>query len=463
MDISTEFTHAIAPGALPVLGHAPHLMRDPLKFLGSLSGHGDLVTIRLGPRRAYVPCHPEILRHMLVDYRTFDKGGPLYERAREVFGESLGLCPHARHRHQRRMLQPAFGADNIAAYGAIMEQQITALTASWRGGHAFEAFPAFFRLSANTAMRMIFGAGCTDEAATAVQQSIATLTRGLAVDLLLPKVTQRLPLPVIRRQTKARETFLTSMDRLVAEHRVRPHPASLLALLLDAQGEDGRPLTSDQLREQAIAFLSAGTDTTAAALTWMFLLLAGNATAQRQLEDEVDRVLHGRPARFADLPELPYTRRVVTEALRMRPPGWVFTRATTARTTIAGQVLEPGSLVLISPCTVQHRPDVYAQPEEFSPDRWLPEHASALPRGSFAAFSNGGRKCIGDEFAMTEATLTLATVASRWRLTPEPQTDPRPKTLATTLLPRRMRLRVTPRHESSTEPGTLADTNSKRK
>ncbi|RBM13183.1 hypothetical protein [Streptomyces sp. PT12] len=96
-----------------------------------------------------------------------------------------------------------------------MEAQITALTASWREGHVFEAFPAFFRLSANTAMRMIFGAGCTDEAAATVRRSIATLTRGLAVDLLLPKVVQRLPLPVIRRQARARETFLTSMDRLV--------------------------------------------------------------------------------------------------------------------------------------------------------------------------------------------------------------------------------------------------------
>ncbi len=456
MSTSTAFTHGSAPGALPVLGHAPHLMRDPLNFLSSLSAHGDLVTIRLGPRRVHVPCHPELLRHILVDYRTFDKGGPLYERAREVFGESLGLCPHARHRHQRRMLQPAFGAENIAAYGAIMERQIAELTASWHGGHVFEAFPAFFRMSANTAMRMIFGAGCTDEAATTVRRSIATLTRGLAVDLLLPKAVQRLPLPVIRRQARAREIFLTSMDRLVEEHRVRPHPDSLLALLLDARGEDGGPLTDDQLREQAIAFLSAGTDTTAAALTWMFLLLAGSATARRQLEDEVDEVLNGRPARFADLPRLPFTRRVVTEALRMRPPGWVFTRATTERTTLAGQVLEPGSIVLISPCTVQHRPDVHARPDEFRPDRWLPEHASALPRGSFAAFSSGGRKCIGDEFAMTEATLTLATVTSRWRLTPEPGTDPRPKALATTLLPRRMRLRVTARHESPAELRTPA-------
>jgi pentalenene oxygenase len=85
----TTFTAGRAPGALPLVGHAVPLMRRPLVFLASLAEYGDLVEIRLGPQRAYVPCHPELLRQVLTDDRTFDKGGPLYDKARDFVGNSL--------------------------------------------------------------------------------------------------------------------------------------------------------------------------------------------------------------------------------------------------------------------------------------------------------------------------------------------------------------------------------------
>ena len=98
----TTTSIATAPGALPLLGHLVRLLRDPLGFVRSLPERGDLVRIRLGPLEAIMVCDPGLIRHVLLDDRTFDKGGPVFDRAREAIGNGLGNCPHSDHRRQRR-------------------------------------------------------------------------------------------------------------------------------------------------------------------------------------------------------------------------------------------------------------------------------------------------------------------------------------------------------------------------
>ncbi|MEU4115641.1 cytochrome P450 [Kitasatospora sp. NPDC028055] len=108
---SPTYTMADLPGAWPLLGHMPALARDPLAFLAGLSDHGDLVRIKVGSQTAYAVCHPELVQRFLVEDRTFDKGGPVYDRLREITGDGLGTCPATAHRRQRRMIQPLFHRD----------------------------------------------------------------------------------------------------------------------------------------------------------------------------------------------------------------------------------------------------------------------------------------------------------------------------------------------------------------
>ena len=107
---------ATAPGGLPLLGNLVPLLRDPLGLLRSLPEHGDLVRVRLGPFSAILVCDPGLTRHVLLDDQTFDKGGPYFDRGREVVGNGLATCPHREHRRQRRMLQPAFRPSRLAGY-----------------------------------------------------------------------------------------------------------------------------------------------------------------------------------------------------------------------------------------------------------------------------------------------------------------------------------------------------------
>src|SRR5438045_7878314 len=123
----SSFTVGSAPGALPVVGHSWVLLRRPMEFLQSLSSYGDLVTIQLGSREAYVPCHPELLQRVLTDDRTFDKGGPLADKAREVLRHGLANCPYKEHRRLRRLIQPAFHTGRLEQYGTVIEQEITSL------------------------------------------------------------------------------------------------------------------------------------------------------------------------------------------------------------------------------------------------------------------------------------------------------------------------------------------------
>ncbi|WP_262041697.1 cytochrome P450 [Streptomyces sp. Isolate_219] len=123
----------------------------------------------------------------------------------------------------------------------------------------------------------------------------------------------------------------------------------------------------------------------------------------------------GNPATHADLPRLELTERIIFETLRLYPQGWFLTRTVTHDTHLGGHPLPAGTSLAYSPYLIHHRPDLYTDPESFDPDRWDPKRPQP-PRHAFIPFATGARKCIGDTFAMAEATLALATITARWRL-----------------------------------------------
>ncbi|MFF5976982.1 hypothetical protein ACFY7C_36330 [Streptomyces sp. NPDC012769] len=134
MHAHTAMRSGRAPGAVPVIGHLGQLLLSPLDFAASLGTHGDLVEIRLGPLRAFVPWHPELLWQVLTDDRTYDKGGLFFTRARRLFGHGLPLCPHSEHRRTRRLMQPGFATDRMATYSTVMEEEIAQLLGGWGAG-----------------------------------------------------------------------------------------------------------------------------------------------------------------------------------------------------------------------------------------------------------------------------------------------------------------------------------------
>ncbi|WP_316525526.1 cytochrome P450 [Kitasatospora brasiliensis] len=430
---TTRFTAATAPGALPLLGHAAALLRRPHAFVAGLPAHGDLVRLRLGPLRAYVVCHPELVRRMLTEDRVFDKGGPLVDKAREVFGNGLATCPAAAHRRRRRMLQPAFHRDRLPGYAALMTEEIAAATASWRDGDVIDVPAAMYRLTTAVTARCLFAAH-ERAGSLPVHESMDVVTRGVARRVLLPPGADRLPTPGNRRFRRAQRCLREITRRLIADYRATgTDHRDLLSTLLAARDEDGRSLSDAEVHEQVVTFLLAGMETTAATLSWAWTLLAANPAVRARLHTELDTVLDGRPARHEDLPALPLTARIVSETLRLYPPPWILSRTATADTELGGHRVPAGTTLLYSPYLLHRRADLFPRPHRFDPDRWL---TAARPApGVYTPFGLGARRCIGDAFGTTEAVLALATIAARWTVAPTPGRAVRP-TRSSSLAPR---------------------------
>ncbi|MEV7938956.1 cytochrome P450 [Kitasatospora sp. NPDC088264] len=430
----TQYTSATAPGALPLLGHAPAFVRRPLEFVAGLPAHGDLVRLRLGPLDAYVACHPELVRQLLTEDRTYDKGGLVLDKAREVFGDGLATCPAAAHRRQRRMLQPAFHRDRLPGYAAMMAEEIAGTTASWSDGDVVDVPAAMYRLTTAVTARCLFAAH-ERAGALPVHDSMDVITRGVGRRVMMPLPgADRIPTPGNRRFRRARQDLKEVTWRLIADYRAAgTDHDDLLSMLLSARDEDGRGLTDAEIHDQVVTFLLAGMETTAATLSWAWTLLAAHPAIRDRLHAELDTVLDGRPARHEDLPALPLTARVVTETLRLYPPVWILSRVVAADAELGGHRVPAGATILFSPYLLHRRADVFACPARFDPDRWL-TNTRPSP-GTYAPFGLGPRRCIGDVFGTTEAALAIATIAARWTVTPTPGRPVRP-TRSSSLSPR---------------------------
>jgi pentalenene oxygenase len=413
------WTVGTAPGIFPSIGHGIALFRRPLEFLNSLPTQGDLVEIRLGPQRAWMVCHPELVHRMLRDTRTFDKGGPQYERLRALMGNGVVTCPHGEHRRQRRMLQPTFRPAGVAAQTDLMAEEAESLCRDWREGQQVDVSAATLGLTTRLISRLLLSDSLGPAAADEVRHCLAAIVRGLFVRTVVPvDALFRLPTPANRRYRRAVRRVRELIDAAVAERRQGPPRDDLLGLLLAAaQAEDDTaPVTDREVQDQLVSLLLTGSESPSMCLASAFSLLARHPEAERRLHAEVDSVLGGRLPGVDDLPRLVYTRSVLTETLRHSPPGWLFTRVTTREAELAGRRLPPGTTVLYSPYLLHHDPASFPEPDRFLPERWAADEAAPGPHGALIPFAAGSRKCIGDLFSMAEMTVALATIAGRWRL-----------------------------------------------
>ncbi|MBT2506536.1 cytochrome P450 [Streptomyces sp. ISL-98] len=443
MSVAT-FVAGTAPGALPGLGHMVPLLRHPTEFLASLPEHGDLVEIRLGRTRAYVPCHPELLRQVLTDDRTFDKGGTYYDKARDMAGNGVATCPHQDHRRQRRLIQPAFHRTQLERYGLVMEAEVGVLTDSWGDEPVVDAYPELYSLAARIVTRTLFGTHVDEDVVAGIRRSFEAAFSGFFRQMFMPEALRRLPLPANLRHRRALRHLRGTVERIIAEYRRSgADRGDLLSVLLAARDEgDGAGMADGEIHDQVVTVLAAGTETVAATLTWACYLLSQNPAAQRELHEEVDTVLKGGPAGWGDIPQLPYTDHVINETIRLYPPGWLFTRVTATDVELAGRHLAQGTTVVISPAPVHRHSSVFERPLEFDPGRWAEDRAAALPRGAFVGFGAGPRKCIGDGFGAAECAMALATMVSGRSIRCEPGADVRPVPLAAFYRPRHLFLRL---------------------
>lgn len=424
------------------------MYRRPLPFLESLPALGDVVRIRIAAESMALVCTPELTQHVLRHDRVHDKGGAFFERGHETFGNSVVICPHAEHRRQRRLCQPAFGAGHLAHYGTIMTEEIARVVEPWRPGVPIDVLAAMYTMSSRVLVRSVFGTDISPVDQADCLADMHTVLSGMYRRVLAPGWVNALPTKGNRRYDRAGRRLRATITRVAADRRHTDRDGDdLISALLSARDDDapGADRFSDpEIVDQVVTFFVGGTESTANTVAWALHLVAGDPEVEAALHAEVDGVLTDATATFADLPHLPVTERVIMETLRMYPPVWFLTRRVTEPCVLGGFALPAGATVALSPYLLHHLPDVFPEPHRFRPDRWRTGSANTRPTGAFLPFGAGRRKCIGDNFGFNEARIALATVAARWRLRPVPGTRPRPG-IAALMAPRDLHLHATPR------------------
>jgi cytochrome P450 len=401
------------------------MSRDRIGFLSRLAReYGDVARFRLGPETLFLLGHPDLIRDVLVtNQRNFRKGRGL-ERAKLLLGDGLLTSEGDFHLRQRRLVQPAFHRQRIAAYGGVMAEYAVRRSARWRDGETLDVHQEMMALTLAIVGKTLFDADVEAEAgAIGEALSIAFETFNVAFYLPMGELLQRLPIPSTLRFRRARARLDETVYRIIAERRAsgadRGDLLSMLLLSQDTEGDGGR-MSDVQLRDEAMTIFLAGHETTANALTWSWYLLSRHPEAERRMHEEIDRVIGSRTAGAEDLPELPYTRMVLAESMRLYPPAWIIGRRAIEPYEAGGYRIPARALVLACQYLVHRDPRWFPDPERFDPERWTPERQAERPRFSYFPFGGGTRICIGEQFAWMEGVLLLASIAQRWRPRLEP-------------------------------------------
>jgi cytochrome P450 len=407
---------------MPFVGMMLAIRRDPTGvFTRAARRFGDVVYFKIGPRRGYLITNPADIRHVLQDNARNYHKSPLYQKLRMTLGNGLLTSEDGFWLRQRRIAQPAFHRQRVAGLAGVMAQTARETADEWQAiaasGRPVDVAEEMMRVTRTVVLRALLG-GDLGPFTSTIDQAWVVINEHIGDSFWSLGIAERFQRAKQRRFDEARFTLRQAVDYVINERRRHPSErGDLLSMLMDARDEDtGERMTDEQLRVEVTTFLLAGQETTALALTWTWYLLSQHPEARQRLEHELDIVLAGRPPDYADLARLPYTRMVVDEAMRLYPPAWGFSRQALSDDTLGGFHLPGGWLAFVMPYVLHRLPAYWKDPERFDPERFSPEQSADRPKFVYLPFGAGPRQCIGNQFALIEALLSVATLAQRYRL-----------------------------------------------
>ena len=426
MSTASALSTPLPPGPRgePLLGNLRTLRKDPLTFFTAQQRqYGDVVRITVGLVHVVLVAHPDGIRHVLQDNaRNYNKQTRGFAVIRELLGQGLLTSEGDFWLRQRRLAQPAFHRQRLSGFARTMvdatEDLARALEPRLSSGQPFDVAEDLTHLTLRIAGLTLFGTDVGEESRAVGDALGRVQTFANARLTQLVPLPRSLPLPSHRRFARDAGT-LDRVVRTIIERRRREggEHHDLLQMLMEARDEDtGERMSDTQLRDEVLTLLLAGHETTASALAWTVMLLSRHPEVRRSLEEELARELAGRTPTVEDLPRLALTRRVVDESLRLYPPAWIFSRAAIQDDVVSGFLVPKGTYVLLVPWVTHRHPRLWDNPEGFDPDRFLPEKEKERPRFTWFPFGGGPRQCIGNQFALMELVLVLATLLQRVRL-----------------------------------------------
>lgn len=333
---------------------------------------------------------------------------------------------------QRRMMQPDFLPGRVAAFFPLMTQEIENTTRLWDAaalrGETIDVSASITRMALRIVARALFSEDLSDSHATALCQAFTDTIVDLG-KLSLSAFGAEVQMSPQRNANflMARQAVDAICREIIARRRAMKDqmwPDDLLSLMLRNPARQGA--AADVLiRDEIVTMLTAGHETTAAAMSWTLILLAQNPTVEQRLYRELDQTLGDQSPRIADLTRLPWTTAIFQEVMRLYPPVWVMPKVAARDDVVDGYPIARGQRVIVSPWLTHRHKSFWNSPDRFDPERFLAERGGAEAgdgaqrhRYAYFPFSGGRHQCLGIHFAMIEAPLILATFAQRFRVHP---------------------------------------------
>jgi cytochrome P450 len=416
------------PG-LPLLGNTLSFVRDPLGILDTLQQRYDrMVHLRIGNRNQYLVLQPEDAKHVMQEnHRNYGRS-PAFNVLKIFLGNGLLTSDGDFWRRQRRLAQPAFHRQRLAALAQTMVHE----TADWIDElqqldreRPVNVSQAFMDVTMRIVCKTLFGSDTVGKL-DGLSAALDTLQYQANQRMLSPiRFPMHWPTPAHIRFRKAGELVDSFIYGLINQRRQEgsDQKHDLLAMLQSAEDEEtGERMSDQQLRDECVTLFAAGHETTAVSMAWTLHLLTRHPHVLTRLQTEVKTVLGDTRAPAPDaFRALPYTLQVVQESLRLYPPAWIMSRLALADDPIGPFTIPAGSTALVSPYLLHRDPASWPDPERFDPDRFGPG-GGGESRHSYAylPFGGGPRLCIGNQFALMEMQILLALLVRSFTVEPVP-------------------------------------------
>jgi cytochrome P450 len=433
--------HPPGPFGNILLGNLKDLRLRVLDFFSGLQEqYGDISTIRFSLRNVSYIQNPDYIQHVLQENNRNYTKSLRYEQLKYLLGNGLLTSEGEFWLRQRRMIQPAFHRHKLQLLADEMADITAKMCDSWTAefkGKAFNAAAEMMALTLEIVGKTLLNANVRSEAAhvgTALEFLLRSVNVRTRIPVLIPLW---IPLPHHLKIKNAVKTINDVLDKVFTERRKNPSDRyDLLSMLMEARYEDtGEQMNNRQLRDEVMTIFVAGHETTANALSWTLYLLALNPGELKKCRDELHAVLANRKPSFDDLQKLKYLTMVIDESLRIYPPAWIIGRKTIKPDKIGNYKIAAGHNLLISPYALHRDKRLWPEPEKFNPSRFEPEEIKKRPKFSYLPFGGGPRLCIGNNFAMMEMQIVLASILQRFdfelarnkKVEPDPLITLRPK------------------------------------
>jgi cytochrome P450 len=392
-------------------------------MLDAYERFGPVFTLRIFHGNSVFMIGPEANHYMLVSHpENFSWRAGHMGDLMPLLGDGLLTIDGEFHRRSRRIMLPAFHHEAIAGALSTMDSEIDRSLAGWRDGARVDVYYWARRLALRIAMRALFGldpdaARARTDVARRFEQGLGFWARDYTLQVLRGPGSPFARMQAARRELD--EVIFAEIDRRRASDR---RGQDVLSLLLWAEDEEGDRLSDQQVRDEVMTLLFAGHDTTTSTIAFMFHELSRRPDVARELRAEQEELTGGRrpDAELLMSGRLERLEMVLDETLRKYPPAWVGARKATCSYEFAGVTVPAGAYVNYSSWASHHLPEVFEEPHEFRPERFLPKRKAALPKGAYVPFGAGSRICIGMRFGQLEIKAMASELLRRFELEPVP-------------------------------------------